>query len=157
MRLNKFGKILDEEISNMDKIRPNVTIDERIIMPNHVHVIICIRDIPVDPIVTSEGVYCNTPLLKRHMANRNIKPGFTSPSKTIGAIVRGIKSTVTTQINQSRNTPGTPVWQRNYHEHIIRNKTALYFIRKYIRENPIHWSGDSENHVAREINEFTMV
>ena len=28
------------------------------------------------------------------------------------------------------------LWQKNYYEHIIRNETALYRIRKYIESNP---------------------
>ena len=48
-------------------------------------------------------------------------------------------------INQIRNTPGIPVWQRNYYEHIIRNDKELQAIREYIRYNPIKWNEDEEN------------
>lgn len=39
---------------------------------------------------------------------------------------------------------------------LFRDNNSLYFIRKYIRENPLNWSDDQENHVDREINEFQM-
>lgn len=61
-----------------------------------------------------------------------------SPSKTLGAIVRGFKSAVTKQI-------GFPVWQRNYHEHIIRNTNAFTKISNYIRNNPAQWNKDMFN------------
>ena len=61
-----------------------------------------------------------------------------SPSKTLGAIVRGFKSAVTKQI-------GFPVWQRNYHEHIIRNMNAFTKISNYIRNNPAQWHTDMFN------------
>ncbi|MDW8148029.1 MAG: hypothetical protein RMJ48_17260 [Roseiflexaceae bacterium] len=48
-----------------------------------------------------------------------------------------------------RGTPGTPIWQRHYYEHIIRHKRALNAIRCYILENPRRWHLDREN--ARRI------
>ncbi len=71
-------------------------------------------------------------------------------------IVRQFKTFSAKRINTIRKSPGNPVWQRNYYEHIIRDEKSLFFIRKYIRENPLTWSIDSENHVSREIQEFAM-
>lgn len=65
--------------------------------------------------------------------------------KSIGSIIAGFKSTVTKQINTIRNTPGAPVWQRNYYEHIIRNEEAFTRIQQYIIENPAQWQYDQEN------------
>ncbi len=36
------------------------------------------------------------------------------------------------------------VWQRNYYEHIIRNKQSLDEIRQYIVNNPFNWERDPE-------------
>jgi hypothetical protein len=44
-----------------------------------------------------------------------------------------------------RGTPGTPVWQRNYYEHVIRDEGALHAIRRYIVENPLRWHLDRYN------------
>jgi hypothetical protein len=41
--------------------------------------------------------------------------------------------------------PGVPVWQRNYYDHIIRDKKALIRIREYIVNNPFKWGEDIEN------------
>jgi len=46
-----------------------------------------------------------------------------------------------------RNTPGAPVWQRNYYEHIIRDGESLNKIREYIVNNPMQWECDRENPV----------
>jgi hypothetical protein len=75
------------------------------------------------------------------------KCGFSSPSRTLGSIIRGLKSSATKIINQIRNSPGVPVWQRNYYEHIIRNETELNKIREYIINNPLNWKTD-ENYMA---------
>ena len=60
-----------------------------------------------------------------------------SPSNTIGAMVRGYKSAVTRQIRLLGFTG--KLWQRNYHERIIRTDLAYYRISRYIRENPGNW------------------
>jgi hypothetical protein len=31
------------------------------------------------------------------------------------------------------------VWQRNYHDRIIRNERHLWAARRYIRDNPAKW------------------
>lgn len=65
---------------------------------------------------------------------------FRSPSNNIGAIVRGYKSSVTKQINLLNY--GGSVWQRNYHEHIIRNERSYQRIYDYIIDNPKNWIDD---------------
>jgi len=72
---------------------------------------------------------------------------FKSPSKTLGAIVRGYKSAVTTRINKKCNTAGQKIWQRNYHDHIIRDDESLERIRYYIIHNPAKWQKDKINPV----------
>lgn len=48
-------------------------------------------------------------------------------------------------INEHRGTPGEPLWQRNYYEHVVRHDESLDKIRQYILNNPIRWSTDPEN------------
>jgi len=73
----------------------------------------------------------NTSPDKRGVCNTPLR----SPSQTIGAIVRGYKSSVTKQINGL-------VWQRNYHEHIIRIEQSYQTISEYIINNPAKWNDD---------------
>ena len=49
------------------------------------------------------------------------------------------------RINQSRNTPGAKLWQRNYYEHVIRDEDDLNRIRQYILDNPARWAKDENN------------
>ena len=49
------------------------------------------------------------------------------------------------RINHLRNSPGIPVWQRNYYEHVIRSESELADIREYIQNNPLQWTLDKEN------------
>jgi len=67
---------------------------------------------------------------------------------TVGAIVRAFKARCTHAINQFRNTPSAPVWQRNYYERVIRDDVEWDGVRQYIAENPARWEEDT-NHPTR--------
>ena len=71
--------------------------------------------------------------------------GLRSPSQTVGAIVRGFKGAVTKRVNQLCGAPGSPVWQRNFYERIIRNQDEFDRIRRYIINNPTNWNKDIEH------------
>ena len=55
------------------------------------------------------------------------------------------ESASTKAINDLRGTRGTPVWQRNYYEHIVRDEVELDRIREYIANNPALWQYDPMN------------
>jgi len=124
MRLNRFGIIARRCWLETHIHFPNVRVDEFIVMPDHVHALIVIRETdrckpykPIQSVRTS--AWPNGPL-----------PG------SLGAIVGSYKSAVSKEINRLRNTPGAKIWLRNYHEHILWNRTSLERVRLYIRNNP---------------------
>lgn len=142
MILNEMGTIAYNEWLKTPELRPNVSLDVFVIMPNHMHGIIVINDdetgrgelhSPLPPNNDANRGECNSPLPV---------PGtsFRSPSNNVGAIVRGYKSSVTKQINLL-NYDGS-VWQRNYHEHIIRNERSYQRISDYVIDNPKNWIDD---------------
>jgi putative transposase len=106
-------------------------LDAFVAMPNHLHGTICVS--------RAVGAYSHTPL------RGDASVPFRSPSKTIGAVVRGFKFAVTSRVNNMRGTPGQPVWQRNYYEHVIRDEHDLNLVRSYIATNPLRWALDNEN------------
>ena len=132
MKLNDYGQAVQQEWMHTGDIRPNVELDEFIVMPNHFHGILVINH-RMNELRRGVLQYAPTDIVLR------------SPSQTIGAIIRGFKSSVTKSINISRDTPGMPVWQRNYFERVIRNEKELYGIRGYIRFNSVQWDMDEEN------------
>ena len=69
----------------------------------------------------------------------------TSNRKPLGRLIGAFKTVSSKRINETRGTPGVPVWQRNYYEHIIRNEESLNEIRQYIAGNPMRWAEDEEN------------
>jgi REP element-mobilizing transposase RayT len=124
---NEFGGIVWDEWRKSATIREEIELDEFVIMPNHVHGIVFIA-----------GATGRSPL-----RDNGDLPGARAGS--IGAFMAGFKSVVSKRINQIRNTPGIPVWQRNYYEHVIRNDEELNHIRKYVTGNPMKWAEDEDN------------
>lgn len=68
------------------------------------------------------------------------------PVGSLGRIVRAYKSAVTRMAYRDGLLPhGTPVWQRNYWDRVIRDDAEHERIAKYIRDNPMNWKGDRFN------------
>jgi len=141
MTLNRFGGLVKNEWQKTDIIRPDIIIDAFVVMPNHLHGILIIND---------NDEFCNRRDTLQRVSTTETGTGtktieqFGKPTKnSIPTIVRLFKSTVAKQINQIRQTPGIPVWQRNYYEHIIRNDDELNKIREYIISNPLTWKTDN--------------
>lgn len=61
---------------------------------------------------------------------------------SLSIIIGGFKSAVSRRINQLRNTSKTPVWQRSFYDHIIRDENDLSNIRDYIANNALKWESD---------------
>lgn len=144
MHLNKFGHIVKEEWLRSAEIRHEIELDAFIIMPNHFHSIVWITN-ENNIIVRATGRSpLHTGALPQHTntsAQQNHRPKGPKP-RSLGSLVGGFKSICKTRINQIRQTPGAPVWQRNYHDHIIRNEKDYDRIRKYIISNPARWEDD---------------
>ncbi len=121
----------------------NTSLDSYVIMPNQIHMIVVLsrgeasvkdgRILPLEPMSDA------SPLHQYYPRPRGTKKG------SLGAIIQNFKSVSTRKINQSLNTPGERVWQRNYFEHIIRTERALNAIRRYIMNNPVRWELDRYN------------
>lgn len=40
---------------------------------------------------------------------------------------------------------GEALWQRSFHDRVVRNESELQAFRRYIAENPLRWAMDREN------------
>jgi putative transposase len=123
IHLSKIGEIVAQEWTRSAGIRGEIELDEWIVMPNHLHGIVMI--------VEAERAHGRAPL---HRAPRSLS-----------SFVAGFKAATTKRVNLFRGTPTTPVWQRNYYDHVIRNEASLNSIREYIAANPFRWADDEEN------------
>jgi len=130
MILNEYGEIANKYWYEIPKHYTNTQLDEYVIMPNHIHGIIFIV-----------GAIHELPLQQNEFSQLIQRRKMLLPK-----IIGRFKMNAAKQINQIRQTPGIPVWQRNYYEHIIRNDNELNKIREYIINNPLTWQTD-ENYV----------
>ena len=152
MKMNEVGNIVQEEWYRSSEIRPNVELDEFVVMPNHIHGIVILHDYDDYCGGTTNGIQTNCygrGTLQRAPTDGAHPPTFERfgkpTSNSIPTIVRLFKSATTKRVNELRHTSGMPLWERNYYEHIIRGEKDLNAIRKYILNNPIQWSLDKEN------------
>ena len=122
-----FGEIVCQEWSRSETIRQEIQMDVYVVMPNHIHGILLLLEHPTSTV----GAHGRAPLHR-------------SP-RSLGSFIAGFKSVVTRRINQTRGTPGSPVWQRNYYEHVIRSEDELQQIREYIIKYPARWVEDPDN------------
>jgi putative transposase len=128
----RLGLVASQQWVMSRELRPGVELDAFVVMPNHVHGIVWLPPSHAGLV----GAQSFAPL--RESAPR-IQP------RSLGSFVRGYKAAVTREINAVRGTPGAPVWQRNYYEHVIRNDADFDRVRRYIEENPLRWAFDREN------------
>lgn len=157
LQMNECGQTVQDEWMKTVDIRTNVELDEFAVMPNHIHGIIvlvgarrCLAlNVNNEFLNGAANRQCKGEAMPRpyrreeKRATHRVAPTLISGS--VGAIVGQFKSTVTKRINEIHNTPGRPVWQRNYYEHIIRDEDELNRIREYIINNPARWAEDENN------------
>ncbi len=128
MVLNDAGKLVLQTWGDLTSRFLAVTLDEFVVMPNHVHGILWLSG--PDPTHPPQGAASSAP--------------------TLAAVMRAFKSLSAIGANKVLGHTGA-FWQRNYYEHVVRNEAELQRIREYVVNNPAHWDEDEENLVRRAI------
>jgi putative transposase len=149
--LSRFGEIARKKWLRSSELRSEISLDVFVIMPNHLHGIVFIdpdhRCCATEIERAGVGAHGRAPLQGRTRLPQR-------PKRSLGSFVAGFKSIVTKCVNEIRETPGSPLWQRNYFDHIIRTPRALNQIREYILTNQRQWHLDVENPFRVESNEI---
>ncbi|MEW6220335.1 MAG: transposase [Thermodesulfobacteriota bacterium] len=151
---NEYGEIVAGCWLALAGHFPTVPLDTWVVMPHHVHGILVLGQ-PVSPLgpapggVPSPGCPCETWTAEAQEAPARPAHPLASPMgprpRSVASMVGSFKSAAARQINARRGTPGAPVWQRSYYEHVIRDQGSLQRIRQYIVDNPGCWATDREN------------
>ncbi|MDR0838129.1 MAG: hypothetical protein LBN99_00640 [Oscillospiraceae bacterium] len=106
--LSDTGTVVDTAIRNIGAIYPSASVDKYVIMPNHIHLILILRE---------------------------IDRGRAMRAPTIATIINQMKGYATKQI-------GYTIWQKLYHDHIIRGEAEYLRIWEYVDANPAKWADD---------------
>jgi putative transposase len=138
MQYSPMGQIAAEHWLLIPEHFPQVELGTYVVMPNHVHGVIIIRE---------NGMAANSPPSVR--ATHWVAPTPNRPKRgSIGAIIGAYKMSVTRRIHKEiygLDVSSPNVWQRNYYEHIIRNEAEYNRIHLYIESNPANWVMDDEH------------
>ena len=119
VELSDIGKAVKTHLEKMNTVLECAFLEKYVIMPNHVHLLIAINN-------GTQRVVSPTIGTQR----------TASPTKAvIPRIVHGMKTVATKQ-------HGFSIWQRGYHDHIIRSESEYQRIWQYIDENPARWTED---------------
>lgn len=112
VRLTEYGRVVQRYIESGNRI-PGVTVDKYVVMPNHIHMILLI-----------DGSACN---------------GTSRAPSPTNAVIPHFISTFKRFVNRD---VGKQLFQRSYHDHVIRNEQDYLKIWEYIDNNPAVWKED---------------
>jgi len=118
MYLSAAGEAVQQAWDRLPPRFPGIALDRFVVMPNHVHGILFLG---ADP-----GIGAANPV-------------------SLGTVVGAFKSLAAIAANRVLAREGSPLWHRNYYEHIIRNDRELHRVRAYIEGNPANWAQDDDN------------
>ncbi len=121
LKLKEYGRILNDQIIEINSIYEKLKIIKYVIMPDHLHMIIYLFD------------------------DKNIFGGTSRTPSPTNAVIPSLISALKRFVNKKI---GFNIWQRSYHDHIIRNEKEFLEICAYIDNNPINWVNDiyNQNH-----------
>jgi hypothetical protein len=171
VQLSPFGEIVNSEWLRTPQIRPEITLGEYMIMPNHFHANVAFvgahgrapsrlggdQDPGKSDGFPEKGLDSTRTQPQGNAGekgegsgdspglSKGVRAHGSAPLRvlhSLGSMIAGFKSTTTVQINLLRGTPRAPVWQRNYWEHIIRDEEDWQRIADYILGNPLKWRED---------------
>ncbi|MDD2482845.1 MAG: transposase [Candidatus Shapirobacteria bacterium] len=134
MELSKMGIITNQCLINIPKHFSNVILNEYIVMPNHVHILLNLSK----PLSNSVETHHDASLSIKYNNYYYHRIAIRS-SQTIPLVIKQFKSATTRQIN-----PKTIFfsWQPRFHDHIIQNEKEYLIIKQYIKNNIKNWNKD---------------
>ena len=134
MRANDAGEMVWRVWDGMPGRFPSIEMDEFVVMPNHVHGVIIIRQ-SLGSLVGGQG-------------DSGVQRD--TGATTVGDVVGAFKSLTTVEYGRGVRKLDWPpfdrrLWQRNYYERVIRDESEFSRVREYIANNPMEWEFDREN------------
>lgn len=144
IRYSQLGQIAYDEFMKSFEIRHELQIGAFCLMPNHLHAILILDN--DDFVGTHDSVETHG---RASLQSQSNGIAYRSP-KSISSFVAQYKSSVVSRYDDWVDTVGmgkkynrqNPLWQSNYHDHIIRDEQEYSKIMEYIINNPLKWNDD---------------
>lgn len=125
--LSGEGRIVNSNLLLLPQNFPFLELDSWVIMPDHLHAILIISE----PLSPKENI----------LNSKSPTPTKGTQPFSLASVIQNFKSTTSRKIRQAKPTT-TPIWHRNYFEHVIRNEHELNLIREYILNNPLQYMAE---------------
>ncbi len=162
MRFSELGKIAYDEFLKSFEIRKELQLGAFCLMPNHLHAIVGLENHITETnientetngsIVETNGFVTVETHGRASLQQSQSQPhgiAYRSP-KSISSFVAQYKSAVVSRYDDwvdavnvgEKYNRANPLWQSNYHDHIIRTQLEYNIIENYIFNNPLKWNDD---------------
>ena len=130
MELSKRGEIGQKYLIKIPEHFKNILIDEYVIMPNHVHILIKI----IKP-----NYRCRDAINRVSTSKQNIFPN-PMVKFSLSTVIRWYKAKCTFEIKHQNNL--WFAWQSRFHDQIIKDEKQYFLMKRYIQNNVINWNKD---------------
>jgi putative transposase len=130
MELSEMGVIAQECLSEIPKHFPKIRLNDFVIMPNHVHLLIQLSK----HVETHHDASLRKKYQNYHFHRLAIKS-----TQIIPLVIKQFKSAVTKKINPKTIFFG---WQSRFYDQIVKDKAESAIIRNYIQNNITNWTQD---------------
>ena len=114
IELTEYGRVADKYINRLSNFYDNLSVESYVIMPNHIHIMLWIKNDEFGPSRTPVPTMQNTTTAR-----------FLSTFKRF-----------------CNKEYGKNIWQYRSYDHIIRNLQDYEMHMKYIHDNPVRWQSD---------------
>lgn len=114
MILSECGMITEKYIQSVNQSYRHISVMNYVIMPNHIHLIV--------------ELYSDNNVLGDEIT-------LSPANDDIPVMVSALKKFINKET-------GFNIWQRSYHDHVIRNEASFNTIWDYVEENPARWKKD---------------
>lgn len=149
MQMSELGKIVEECVSAIPHHNPGIELINYVVMPNHVHLLVGARYIA--PASTKPTKPINAGCLKSPAHGKACAD--LHHNSLLAVTIGTFKAAVSREYRRMMwarciaPLPGDctrpiKIWQRLFHEHIVRDQRAFDNINQYIDNNVINWSKD---------------
>ncbi|MBQ8932483.1 MAG: hypothetical protein IJ045_08635 [Ruminiclostridium sp.] len=127
IELLPFGQIADKYINQLDDFYDDIKVEQYVIMPNHIHIMLVVLD---------DKTLCNRASgFGENGASRTPPPTGSRQNSVVSSFVSTFKRFCNKEC-------GYNIWQRHFNDHIIRNQEDYETHLRYILENPMRWHFD---------------
>ena len=140
--LTAIGEAVAQSIENINRVYAGrASVGCSVIMPDHIHLIIRIHDTEILTEEAARMLHGGAAGKTRNWGDGRPEeerdlgegpPRAAAPTVALPKIINALKGLTSKKA-------GSPLWQRGYYEHIIRNDEDLQNTRQYIRDNPLKW------------------